>query len=255
MERQIGQVRIGRRIYDRGGKYVDPTYPGFTQIICLTKSTAYGSLGPYELRDEKGRVMENIYQASKIYANIPAACESRSRYDKTIIWQYPAEKHAIKNGDNLEVLPAYMRWRKSLMQAKEAIRYPVGFNHRHQCLGAFAEDDEGKIIPELLGYIDGRKKIYVPLYTKLVRDKPQFVELKQRILRGESVNLVEVDGPHQESLEYYREKYGVEDNFIEGDTILATPANLKLLLNDPKHPFGHGYVLAAALLEIDLLET
>ena len=56
-------IRVGRRIYTNG-KFTDPSYEGFTPIICLTKSTEYGSLGPYELKDEDGRIMENSYQFS-----------------------------------------------------------------------------------------------------------------------------------------------------------------------------------------------
>lgn len=56
---KMGEVRVGTRLYN-GGKYYDPSYPGFTPIIVLTKSSKYGSLGPYVLRDEKGRIFENI---------------------------------------------------------------------------------------------------------------------------------------------------------------------------------------------------
>lgn len=38
--------------------------------------------------------------------------------------------------------------------------------------------------------------------------------------------------------------------FIENGTLLASKENLQLLLNDAKHPFGHGYCLAWALLDL-----
>ena len=60
---------------------------------------------------------------------------------------------------------------------------------------------------------------------------------------------MEVDGPHQESLSYYKTMYGVPDDFIIGNTMLCTQSNLDLMLNDPKHNFGHGYCLAWSLLE------
>ena len=31
--------------------------------------------------------------------------------------------------------------------------------------------------------------------------------------------------------------------------MLITPENLNIMLNDPKHPYGHGYCLAKALLQ------
>jgi hypothetical protein len=60
--------------------------------------------------------------------------------------------------------------------------------------------------------------------------------------------IVEWDGPHQESMEYYKEKYNVTDDFIVDSTMNATTENIDLMLNDEKHPFGHGYCLASALL-------
>lgn len=257
---QIGQIRVGRRIYDRNGKYVDPTFPGFTQILVLTKSTAYGSLGPYELFDEHGRNMENIWQFSKVYSYVPAAKEFRSRYDRTVIWEHPAEEHVRvetiqKDDGSVEKVykfsPAYLRWREKGMRAKEAIRYPVGFNARHTCLFSFAENENGEIIKEPLDYITARKRIYSPVYCRLVREKPQFKELQDRLRKGENLLILEVDGPHQESLDYYKEKYGVGDDFIQANTMLCTEKNLSIMLNDSKHPYGHGYCLASALLNIN----
>jgi hypothetical protein len=51
-----------------------------------------------------------------------------------------------------------------------------------------------------------------------------------------------------ESLDYYVKKYGVAQDFIVGNTMLATRENLQIMLNDPLHPYGHGYCLANSLL-------
>lgn len=243
MERR-GQVRVGRRIYGRGG-YRDPSFPGFTSILCLTKSTAYGSLGPYVLKDERGRIMENLWQFSKCYKSIPKSTQRYSKYDTRIIWDHPAEVHIREDGS---LTDEYWAWRKKGMECKDAVRYPVGFHHRHKCLYALSEDN----IEEKLGYIESRKKIYLPVYTKCVQDQPQFVELKSRLERGENLLIIEVDGPHEESMPYYKATYGVNDDFITKDMVLVTPEHMKLLLNDEKHPFGHGYCLGMALLDITL---
>jgi hypothetical protein len=102
-----------------------------------------------------------------------------------------------------------------------------------------------------LDYVESRKKIYVKEYCRLVKKHPKFKELKKRLEKGENLLITEVDGPHQESLDYYKEKYGVDDNFIQDDTIIVSENNINIMLNDPKHPFGHGYCLAMALLEKD----
>lgn len=129
------------------------------------------------------------------------------------------------------------------MNSKEPIRYPIGFNNRHQCLYAIKSIDE--LTP--LDYIESRKQIYLPLYIDLVKRESQFLELKMRLTKGENLLIIEVDGPHQESLDYYKDKYSVNDDFIENSTILVNEENMNIMLNDEKHPFGHGYCLAMAL--------
>lgn len=53
-------LRVGTRVYS-GAKYYDPDYPGFTPILCLTKSTPYGSLGPYVLKNKEGYFLECVH--------------------------------------------------------------------------------------------------------------------------------------------------------------------------------------------------
>jgi hypothetical protein len=102
-----------------------------------------------------------------------------------------------------------------------------------------------------LDYIQARKEIYVPLYLESVIREAKFKKL-QEMMKCENLLIIEVDGPHSESMPYYKEKYGVNDDFIVDNTVLATKENLEILLNDPKHPFGHGYCLAMALLDLKL---
>lgn len=248
-----GQIRVGRCTYDRSGKRTDPSYPGFTPILILTKSSPYASLSPYELKDEKGRIMENIYQSSKTYRDVPYSKQKYSRYDHRVIWEHPAETHARLVNGVWQITPEYIYWRHKLSYCPEAVRYPVGYNHRGACLFAMAENEDGTINPTMLDYVQGRKKIYCPVYTKLVKQQKQFHELKQRLNNGESLLICEVDGPHQEALSYYQQTYGVNGDFIENNTMIANEANLQIMLNDTKHPYGHCYCAAAALLDIPLL--
>ena len=50
----------------------------------------------------------------------------------------------------------------------------------------------------------------------------------------------------------YKQKYGVGNDFIQNDTMLITKDNIEIMLNDTKHPFGHGYCLAMALLDKEI---
>ena len=242
-------IRVGRCIYDKKGKKTDPAYPGFTNILVLTKSRSeWGVLGPYELKDEEGRIMENIWQFSKIYTQVPRSVRHYSRYNQTIIWDHPAETHIDSDGDITE---EYWKWRTKGFNNKYSVRYPVGFHNMKDCQYALKESDVINWNLRKLDYVTARKEIYCPVYMELARAQPKFQELKAKLESGENLLIIEVDGPHQESLEYYMETYGVKRNFIERDTMEVTLDNLKVMLNDATHPFGHGYCLAIALMDLD----
>ena len=254
-----GQIRVGRCLYQGGkgfakakpadcsaiSKRTDPSYPGFTPIVVLTKSSQYGSLSPFELKNEQGMIMENAWQFMKAYTTVPKSTQYYSRWDRRVIWDHPAETHAIIKDGLVNVTPEYQRWREKGLKNPYPVRYPVGYHHRHKCLGHLILDGNTW---RLIDYIEARKRIYLPIYVNLVRQQVAFQQLQQRLADGENLLIIEVDGPHQESLPYYQEKYGVKKDFIKQNTILVTTENMNIMLNDPKHPFGHGYCLAMALL-------
>lgn len=252
-------IRVGRRKYEYG-RYKDPEYPNFIPIIVMTASTKYGSLSPFSLKNKEGQIMENIWQFSKVYSHIPASKQTYSRYDPKIIWDWTNEVH-IKDGCLTE---QYLQWRTAGMNAKYAIRYPVGYHHKSYCLFSLAsfslddykiEDSRNAKIPidnlKQLDYVEARKVIYVPEYCTLVKQQKQYKELMQMLSSGINLLIIEVDGPHEEALSYYKKSYNVVDDFIQRDTMLATEDNLRIMLNDRRYPFGHGYCLAAALLGLD----
>ena len=241
-------IRVGRCTYDRSGKRQDPPVPpGFVSILVLMKShSKWGVLGPYELRDAAGRILENVWQFSKVYARVPTSRQVKSRYDSAVIWEHPAEEHVDEKTEAL--LPAYAAWRAKGMSAPVAIRYPVGFSGRHQCLFSLTDAGLAAGGHPKLDYIAARKAIYAPLYQELVVAQPLFVELAGMVARGVHILIVEVDGPHEESLDHYKALYGVDDTFIQHKSMVATHDSLDIMLNDALHPYGHGYCLARALL-------
>lgn len=248
MESIQGLVRVGTK---KGT--VIPSYDGFTKVICLMPSSRYGDISPYTLKDEKGRLLENVWQFSKFYLDIPKSVQRYARvgnkHNRRIIWEHGAEVHMTSER---EPNSAYLAWRKKGMEHNEAVRYPATFKHRTKCICAYKEQSDGSIdVTKPLDYVKARKEIYLPLYMEAVKKSPTFLKLQARLKNGENLLIIEVDGPHEESLSYYKESYGVPDDFIERDTILATPDNMKIMLNDTKHNFGHGYCLAMALLEMD----
>ncbi len=261
-ERSIRRnIRVGRRVNG-----VDPFYEGFRKILCLTPSTPYGCIGPYCLKDEEDRIMENLWQGWKVYARTPKMKVQYSQWDRKVIWQRGQEQHVLpKNkikdlaghvkiaGTDTYLTPAYFKWREDLTRNKYAVRYPVGNGStKRSCLGLLSDEElerynSGDVSEvTLLGYIDARKEVYVKLYSDLVKQHPKFKKLVA-IARKQPVLIVEVDGPHQEDLQYYIDTYSVNPDFIEEDTIVASRDNLKVMLEDPKHAYGHGYVLADVL--------
>lgn len=232
-------VKVGRCKYVNGKIVYPNDIAGYERIVVMTKGYGkWGYLSPYHLTDHKDRILENVWQFSKVYEKVPYSKQFRSRFDKTVIWEWPSEIH-IENG---KLTKEYFVWRQAGMNAKDPIRYPVGYNYRHNCKCAL---DNQTLTP--LNYIDSRKQIYLPIYCESVKNHRLFTVLKEKLERGEKLMILEVDGPHQESMSYYREKYNIDD-FIENDSIDATKESLRILLNDDKHPFGHGYCLAIALL-------
>jgi len=245
-------IRVGRirNCNDRSLNHfqdVDGTL--FTPVVVMTKSSRYGALSPYALHDEKNRLMENIWQFSKVYRTVPKSTQYYSQWDRTVIWDHPAETHVELGPDGIERLTKeYYQWREKGMTNSYPVRYPVGTAHRHQCIGSLVDGDDSTS-PHLIGYVEARKTIYLPTYVDMVRDQPLFQQLLKRIRQGENLLILEVDGPHQESLDYYKKTYSVGDDFLYKGTMLCTPENLDIMLNDPKHNFGHGYCLAWALLD------
>lgn len=247
MSIRVGSIKFPGRIY--------PSYPGYELIEVMTPSSKYGSLGPYALRDSQNRIIENVYQFSKIYKGIiPSVDIPYSRFSDQR-WQFREHRQvidaeALLKGEILENLTDdYWDWRYLGSHTSFAVRYPVGMVKRGTktssppCLCALSDSGD------LCNYIEARTKIYIPLYLEAVTQCPQFEVLKRKYDRGDSLLIAEVNGPTESLKEYYKSTYGIE---IEGQSVEATPEILKAMLYDTKCPFGHGYVLAMALMDLSV---
>jgi hypothetical protein len=260
-----GKIRIGTRRYHKDGSFTDPTFPGFVNCVCLTASTKYGKLGPYVVRvveegSAKGALIENIWHSTKLLPSIPAVSSTVSRYDKTTAWKWPAVSHVDEKTNQVD-MKQWIKWHDALAHNKYPIRYPFSFapEIRATTLGIIPPEkieeyrrnpDEVKIdvTSDLLGVADGRKQVYFRYYIPAVKQQPLYASLKASHESGVNLLMIDVDGPRQESLPYYKETYGVDDKFIENHTILVTPENLRIMVNDTRHSCGHTFGLGAALL-------
>ena len=218
-----------------------PKTPGFYNVfIHTTNSNLGGELSPFVLKDEKGHLLENVWQFSKVYAYVNAQCIKLSRFHpRVIIWEHPKEVHV----DDGKVLPAYWKWREKGMNNHYAVRYPNGYHGRHQCLYSLWPRNDGSGEFEKLSYIEARKKIYCGEYVRFAPQTAHFRKLQAMLAGGTNLQIIEVDGPD------FRLNFPPYDQLSEQNPgLLITAGIIKMLVNDSRKPFGHGYVVAALLL-------
>lgn len=121
----------------------------------------------------------------------------------------------------------HIQWWKNQHEAKR--RYPPGKGVRVM-YSIYPPGAEG---PKR-DYITSRKEVYVPEYFELMKDTKIFKEHLAKVVSGNSVVIYDFDGPRD----------------ISGEPICLEVSRELLIdkINDPKFPFGHGYIVAGALL-------
>ena len=214
------------------------------------KDTPYYELSPYHLKTDGneeavnpgGVIFENFWQGQKVYPWI-YPIEIYTHYSKKgdprfLLYQSKHnEPHLDSSG---QILPDYYRWRNEIFGSTKALRYPNGFNHRHECkfLLLIKEDNT----QERLDYISARKRVYCQEYKRLARKLPVYQRLLRRLRQDPNYKICisEIDVPCFSK----KGSYHCEDPYFE-----CTLQNLEVLLNDPSEAYGHGLCLATALLE------
>lgn len=116
-----------------------------------------------------------------------------------------------------------------LAQTKGKRRYPLGKGKKvlHAIYPNFSKP---------LDYITSRKLVYVPEYYDLIKHNSVLKSLQDRAKSGECLVIYDFDGPRLKDKTPSIEK--------------VTPELLIKKLNDPVFPFGHGYIVAAAVAGI-----
>lgn len=241
-----GKVKKKRKTYGqvRVAKYypalAQRQMPGFRNILIHTSGNNLGGdLSPYVLKDENGHLLENVWQFSKFYPRVKDQCAKKSRYRPTeIVWEHPAERHIGEDGEPNDL---YWSWREKGMANEYAVRYPNGFHGRHQCICSLWPDEKGEY--QRLDYIEARKKIYCGEYARLAPKTPHFQRLQKMVENGENIMILEVDGPALGL------KFPPYDRLSDKEPgLLIDEEVIRMLINDKRKPFGHGYVIAALLL-------
>lgn len=131
-------------------------------------------------------------------------------------WQY-SKVYRCHVDDKGNPNKRYFEWAKSGWESNWAKRYPI----RKGAKPLYSLWDGNK-----LSYVNARKKIYVPLYFKAVKETPAYQRLKDLYETSEKeIYLWDFDG-------YNNEKLGM---------------SLKDVLNNPNRSMGHAFVLASML--------
>lgn len=144
-------------------------------------------LGPVKLYgDYTARNVENAWQFSKVYS-----------------------EHGEPNAD-------YFAWAEKGWRDTKAHRYPMGRGRKP--LYSYWDGEK-------LGYVEARKRIYIPLYASAVEKSAVFRVLLETYLKAETLTLWDYDGYDHRSL---------------GMT-------LKDVANSAEKKMGHAFVLAMLL--------
>ena len=228
---------------------------GFENINVLKwNNSKWKKLCPYLLETDGeetcsnpgGVLFENFYQGCKVYDIV---CENEvypSRYHtnnpKYLWWKFEPETPSgdvILQDDTINY-DLYFRWRDSLWECRNPIRYPNKIHRRKNTQFALHVDNEGN--ERRLDYISTRKEIYLKEYVRLVRKLPEYKKLLDKLKNGENIMICELDVPARNK----RGNYG--EDCDENNVCHMSIEKLELLLNDTHEAFGHGLCLAYSLL-------
>jgi hypothetical protein len=196
-----------------------------------------------------GIIFENFYQGCKVFDIIYENEVYPSKYyinnPKYLWWKFEPE---TSTGDvilenNKVNYDLYFRWRNSLWECKNPIRYPNKIHRRKNTQFALCIDKKGK--KQRFDYISTRKEIYVKEYIRLIKELPEYTNLLNKLKNGKNIMICEMDVPANNKKGIYGE------DCDENNICHMSIEKLELLLNDTNEAFGHGLCLAYSLL-IDL---
>jgi hypothetical protein len=155
----------------------------------------------------------------------------QSPYDGTIFYNFEAFWQSGKVFEGIDEEKSKKFWKK----VKEPKRRYPGSKGKKVLYAKWDGNDEK------MNWVDSRKKVYVPLYHSYMEGKEMATEWKKKVQEQQKdVVIYDFDGPRQ----------------VNGD-VMCKEVTLEFLrdkINDTRFPFGHGYIVAAHLLDISLDE-
>ncbi len=236
MEKERGIVRIAKKPY-RGAH---PVTKGYLNVDASSGSML--KLGGQECRFafspmHLGPVVEKdlFDKTDDIEFHTAVVFENYWQYGKL----FPGLKHIDNKGN---ICDEWFEFRRIGYAKEKGDRHPKGtktekvkYRDRNgRNFYVYMTATSSFYLGKQMGYIESRKKIYAPVYAKLVQETDAYKALKAKVDAGENVQILEIDAP--------------DDN----ESYVVTEELMIKRINDPNVPFGHGNVLAALLANIDI---
>ena len=197
--------------YEESSRF-DVTSCNRNPVVVQDLSPLY--IGPVVASDGLvANTFENLWQYSKVYPKI-----------------YDANGKIVAGvGADGEPTAAFWDWRlRFFAQEGKGDRHPAfpsSVRHLDCRYTVYYENGEW----QHLGYVEARKKIYIPEYAKLVVGTDTYKELAARVAAGEKIALVDFD-----AWNYY------------GKDLTAT-TTIKEMVDNPAYKVGHSYVIKMLL--------
>ena len=112
-------------------------------------------------------------------------------------------------------------------------RYPKGKGKKILCARFEGHEDKGD-----MDYVTSRKEVYVKEYYNLIKEREMTQYWKKMLSEGHNITVYDFDGPRT----------------VDGDVtcLEVTEDLLREKINDIRHPFGHGYVVACTIAGINI---
>lgn len=145
--------------------------------------------GQEECHNSGGILFENFYQGCKVYDIVYENEIYPSRFHMNnpiyLWWKFTP---VISSGDiilqnDLIDNEKYLRWRNSLWECENPIRYPNKIFRRKNTQFALSIDKDG--LETRLDYLSARKELYVKEYIRLIRALPEYNTLLNKLKKGE----------------------------------------------------------------------
>jgi hypothetical protein len=232
----------GQSFPERDGFVRVDVTSGSGKVVGKSKASSLSPLlvGPAVDWEGKSCVrFENLWQYNKVFPQLKHwDAEAQKPTKEWQKWQEKGYKTLKKGGKGLRTPPEVSGLKKKWREANSA-EYPSAAAKAEAVAKAKWTPSGFWWENECLGYIASRKRAYVPTYAKLLPQIPAFQALVKMLEAGENIMILDLDGP---PLDAYPK--GME----------VSLENIRKMLNAEQNIFGHGYVIAALLANLDLKE-